>query len=597
MTGRREQKTAADPGSAGNALEAMGHLHRLSSLVASDRLDDALTTAVEIPIRCLGFSGTALLVPSEDSDGMRLLAGCGLDEALRDEVASYCDDDIIGWVITNSAPRVVDDISALCPDSSTAYLRHGMRSAVCVPVETGGMRPGVMLCVSQSARASAVWEIELVSMVANQVSSVLRRQDTAEIGFAYARLSEQSRVQARHLRSLYRVARTITSTLDLDLIGDEITNYLCGNLSADACALVLYDEAHDELHLAGAYPKEDSERFLQLVKPVVKSAVRSTRPLEFQEIGSAPEYAGVEAVRRLGLRSGVVTALTVKGSIIGFIAAFRRQPRGFSRDDVKITAGLAELTSIAVENARLYRRQHDIASITKCTLIPTGLPGIPGFDIGYKYSPAEQVGGDYCDIVGLRNGRYGVVVADVAGRDVAAACHMAMCRHSFRATADEIRSPDALIAKMNRLVCQQTECEAFISMLYVIVNPATGKLALCSAGHEPALIYRAETGTVEELTTDGLLLGINTSETFSLRNASICTGDVLTLYTDGLTDGLTTRDCLGVDRLKELLVANCSGSAQRITDVLYDLVQPRPGDRGSHAQRRDDIAMILLKAL
>lgn len=731
MDNRQEQKAVTGKRGAASALEAMSHLHRLSSLVASGRFDDALGAAVEIPMHCLGISGTALLLPSPNPERLRLITSRNLPDDLRRDVITFHADDLIGWVIANDAPRVVDELP-----SSSQYPQYGMRSAACAPVETDGPLPGALLCLSRLPREFAIWEVELISLVANQVSAVLRLQESAPpsrathlrppedaedseeivqrvfaealtavnacggsvmarhgnrleivasqnlrddaplscrlsdgtiaswvalngkplllngrvederfasaaerpeivsaisvplkggnslvgvlnvhskqpwrtythrdintlsriagrvaLGIEYARLFEQSKTQARHLRSLYKVARTITSTLDLKTVQEAIAGYLDEHLHAEVCALCTYDRAYDKIEITGGRSSigESEGQYLELMLPAVKAALRSTRPIEYHDLPASREYADVEAVRRLGLRSGVVVALAVKGEVTGFIAAFSRRPRAFARQEVKVLPGIAELAAMAIENARLYKRQTDIADMTYRSLVPARLEKIPGFEIGYRYEPAYQVGGDYCDIIRLPGGRYGIAIADVAGRDIAAASHIGMFRHSLRALVDEIRSPATLIRKMNRLVCEQTAPEAFISMVYAILDPQRGSLILSSGGHDPALVYRAATSSVEELSTHGLLLGILPDETYRQRRASIQMGDILALYTDGLVDALSSPGVPGIDRLADMLRDSHAQPAQQIADSLYG----RAEESGRGA---DDIALLLLKA-
>ncbi len=739
MDNRQAQRVTGGTRSAGSALEAMGHLHRLSSLIASGRLDEAVSTAVEIPIQCLGISASALLLPSSNPDRLRLITSRNLSADLQRDVITFCSDDLIDWVIKNGAPKAINDFAALLPEASSRYLQYGMRAAVCAPVDIAGASPGALLCVSRSPKAFAVWEVELISLLANQITSVLRQQQTTTpvpspppddptpevesagdivqrvltealssvhadggsimakhgnrlriiasqglhadaprssslsdktitswvalhgkpvtlngkvqderfapavarpeivsamsvpltsgnsivgvlnvhstqawrsytprdlgtlgkvagrvaLGIEYARLFEESKSQTRYLRSLYRIARAITSTLDLDSVVQVIIKYMCEHLSSDVCALLMYDRSYDEIQLAGGYSASGGpdEQYMQLMRPAVKAVRRSKRPLEYHDLLKAPEYANVEAVHRLGLRSGVVAALSVKGHIVGFVAAFRRQPGGFARQVVKVLPGLAELAAIAIENARLYQRQVDIAHLTQKTLVPMSLQDIPGFDIGYKYAPAYQVGGDYCDIIRLQDGRYGIAIADVAGKDIKAAAHIGMCRHSLRAVADEIKSPAVLMKKMNQCVCDQTEPEAFISMIYAILDPATRKLTLCSAGHEPAVVFRKKSVCLEELSTFNLLLGIRPHETYGQRRTSIRPGDILTLYTDGLVEALASGETPGVEKLKSLLVDCHMQPMQEIADTLHD-------QASDHTTRNpDDIALILLKAL
>jgi sigma-B regulation protein RsbU (phosphoserine phosphatase) len=313
--------------------------------------------------------------------------------------------------------------------------------------------------------------------------------------------------------------------------------------------------------------------------------------VEYHDLLKSPEYAGIEAVRRLGLRSGVIAALAVKGNITGFVAAFRCQPGGFARQLVKVLPGLAELAAIAIENARLYQRQVDIAHLTQKNLVPLSLQNIPGFDMGYKYAPAYQVGGDYCDIIKLQDGKYGIAIADVAGKDIKAASHIGMCRHSLRAVADEIKSPAVLMKKMNSCVCEHTEPDSFISMIYAVLDPASRRLTLSSAGHEPAVVFRKRSTCLEELSTYGLLLGILPHETYSQRRTCIRAGDILMLYTDGLVDALSSRDIPGDEKMKNILLDCHMQPMQQIADTLHD-------HASAHTARNpDDIALILLKAL
>jgi len=736
---RQEQKVTTGKRASGSALEAMGHLHRLSSLVASGHFDEAVSAAVEIPLHCLGVSASALLLPSANPERLRLITSRNLTPDLQRDLITFHDEYLIDWVISNGTPKAVDDLAMLPSEASSPFLQHGIRAAACAPVDALGTSPGVMLCLSKFPRAFAVWEMELISLLANQVSAVFHQQDTASappsalpskpagdeeeagdivhrvlaealsalsadggsimakqgnrlriiasqglhkdaprssslsdgtiaawvathgkplmlngrvqderfapaverpeivsaisiplkssrnlvgvlnvhstqdrrrythrdlgtlariagrvaLGIEYARLFDQSKVQTRYLRSLYRIARAITSTLDLDNVVQVIIKYMCEHLSPDVCALVMYDRAYDEIRLAGGYSAlgGPDEQYLQLTRPAVRAVWRSKRPVEYQDLTELPEFSGLEVVRRLGLRSGVVAALAVKGNITGFVAAFRRQPGGFARQVVRVLPGLAELAAIAIENARLYQRQVDIAHLTQRSLVPMCLQSIPGFEIGYKYAPAYQVGGDYCDILKLRDGKYGIAIADVAGKDIKAASHIGMCRHSLRAVADEIKSPAGLMKKMNRCVCEQTEPEAFISMIYAVLDPATRKLTLSSAGHEPAVLFRKRSVCLEEISTYNLLLGILPHETYGQRRTSIQAGDILTLYTDGLVEALSSRETSGVDRLKSLLLDCHMQPTQEIADALHD-------QASNHTARNpDDIALILLKAL
>ncbi len=141
-----------------------------------------------------------------------------------------------------------------------------------------------------------------------------------------------------------------------------------------------------------------------------------------------------------------------------------------SRSQRSIMQPLGDLGGVAVENARSYRRKYKIAELLQQRLVPKGMPPMDGLDIGHKFLPAREVGGDFYDFVGLGPGSVGVVMADVAGNDVDAAEYTTMGKHVLRAYAREFRSPATVLTKANDLICESTAAEMFISTFYGVID-------------------------------------------------------------------------------------------------------------------------------
>ena len=408
-----------------------------------------------------------------------------------------------------------------------------------------------------------------------------------------AKLYEAARAQTRYLANLYKIARTITSTLQLDIVLEMIMERLRTLIASDVCGLLLYDTETRRIQLTSGHgiPGGSDQDYIDLVSPALKLASSSRRPVVIPNLGAHPAYAHSIPARRLGLSSAVVAPLTIKRKVVGFVAAYRRVPRGFPRWMVRLLLGLAELAAIAIENARLYERQSGIANITQRELTPQRFEPIPGFEIGCKYAPAHQVGGDYYDLIKLGKGKFGIVIADVAGKNVTAAMHIAMCKHALRALADHIGSPAELLQKMNRFIYDQTDPEAFVTMFYGVLDPKRRTLVYSSAGHEPGLLLRAETGCIEHITTPGILLGIVPDATFEEHKTSIQAGDVLLLYTDGLIGVLSGyEDALAA--LETTLRNDHLKPAQELADNIHRVAVTGHTDRSP-----DDIALVTLKRI
>jgi len=428
--------------------------------------------------------------------------------------------------------------------------------------------------------------------------------DDAEVAFACAtahhiamvvdnaRLHEAAKARTRYFGNLYQIARTITSTLELDAVLKMILRHVRGVVSHDVCGLALCSNETGQLQLVSGHGirNGDDSEYVELIAPATRLCAARKRPVVIADLRNHPEYRESTVVPKLDLQSAVITPLVVKHEIVGFLAAYRREPQTFSRHTVGLLLGLGELAAIAIENARLYARQAGIAHIAQRDLLPPQLGPIQGYEMAGKYAPAFQVGGDYYDLIRLDDHRFGLVVADVAGKDVTAALYIGMCKHALRALAEHTNSPARLMHTMNRFIHEHTEPEGFISMFYGLLDVRHDTLTYTAAGHEPGLLHRRGSTEVEQLSTPGIILGIKPDAAFEQGTTSIADGDVLLLYTDGLIEALSTERKDGTDVLQRLLAKNHARSAQEIADNIHEAASARLTLRSP-----DDIAILVLK--
>ncbi len=202
------------------------------------------------------------------------------------------------------------------------------------------------------------------------------------------------------------------------------------------------------------------------------------------------------------------------------------------------------------------------------------------------------MGGDYYDFISLNPRSLGVVVADVSGSDVEAAEYTTMGKHVLRAYAREFTSPAEVLTRTNELICESTSAEVFISTFYGVIDLDRMELRYANAGCEPAILYRAKDKSVSSLVAEGMLLGIRSGVSYEEQVVPIASGDVLAVFTDGLTEAEMLRARFGSDAVRKVVSANAGVSAQNVVnhlhDALLDFTRGRIGD---------DVAIVALKVL
>jgi sigma-B regulation protein RsbU (phosphoserine phosphatase) len=248
---------------------------------------------------------------------------------------------------------------------------------------------------------------------------------------------------------------------------------------------------------------------------------------------------------------------------------------------------------------RRMERELMLAGKVQAGLIPRALPDLPGWDLSVVLKPARETSGDFYDLYLLPDGRLGFVVADVVDKGVGAALFMALTWSLLRIHAAEFPGqPDRVFNAVNQYILHDTNVLQFVTAFYGILDPATGRLLYCNAGHCPAYLFRAgDRRPVQELSVTGVALGLIEGASWARESVQLAEGDLLLLYTDGITEarneqeeafgreGLLTsmRACLD-------LAGPTRPTALQVRDVILEDVLQFTGN----APQSDDIALAVL---
>ncbi len=304
--------------------------------------------------------------------------------------------------------------------------------------------------------------------------------------------------------------------------------------------------------------------------------------------------------------SALLSPLRHANRDLGVLIVARRHADGhFTSNDFAVFRSVAEQSSFAIGNARIHREANEKRAIegelknareVQRILLPQQDPVISGFRISGTNLPARMISGDYYDYMDLGDQKLGIAIADVSGKGVPAGLLMAMCRSVLRSVAKGEISPSIALAAVNRQLFPDIREDMFISMTYGILDATPNTLTLSRAGHEPALLFRRETGQVELLRSPGLALGIDSGAVFERvtrdQQITLNSGDCVLFFTDGVKEALNAQDDeFGIDRLCESFRLAAPLGAEIVLTRIQEELKQFTGE----GPQMDDITLVAIE--
>ena len=346
----------------------------------------------------------------------------------------------------------------------------------------------------------------------------------------------------------------------------------------------------------------------EVSRPVPAVEIGPNDPLipYLQSAGGAVEVEKLEldspavtALREAGV--ALVVPLVSGGELVGTLnLGPRLSDQQYSTDDKRLLDALAAQAAPALQVAELVRRQAaeaasrerieqelKVATLIQQNFLPRELPDLAGWQVAAYYQPAREVGGDFYDFFPLEDGRVAVVIGDVTDKGVPAAMVMAAARSVLRASGTRIGSPGEVLERVNDLLVPDIPDRMFVTCLYVVVDPVTGRIVFANAGHNLPFA-RTVDGPVE-LRATGMPLGLMPGMTYEEREAVLAPGEALLLYSDGITEAHDpTREMFGAERLGARVA---DGDGDLIDSVLTSLQR----FTGEGWEQEDDITIVTLR--
>lgn len=414
--------------------------------------------------------------------------------------------------------------------------------------------------------------------------------------------------KVRRLSTLIEVNGLISSSLDLDRILENVMTISKQVMNADASSLMLIDEKTNELVYQVALGKVGErlkkEFRLKMGQGIAGSVAEEGRPLLIEDVYTHPKfYKGHDEATGYRTKSMIAVPLKVGERIIGVAQVINRlDGNPFDTDDLDLFISLCSLAAIAIDNARLHRRlmerqrlvkDMEFARTVQESFLPQKMPEIAGYEFAAHYTPAQEVGGDFYDLIQLENGRIGIVIGDVSGKGVPAALYMAKLGSDLRTLAFTEKGPAQALYKLNNLLSERSRRGMFATLVYAELDTVGRYLTISNAGHLPILVRKRD-GSVSMLRAEGgSPLGILPNMQFGQEKTGIENGDTVVFYTDGILEAMNNKEELfGLERL-EAAVGAAGPEPEAVKKSVLDAVNRFTGLSPQH----DDMTLVCFGAV
>ncbi len=552
----------------------------------SHRLNDLLRAASRSCRDLVGAESVRIWV--ERRAGRRLVAYDfqGEDSTPTQEYRLPRGEGLAGWVVSR------EQALRLGPgDPRPGFIgtTPSFASALVVPLFRHGRAFGAVECLDRKGGFSAD-DQDRLEEAAEQVALALDN----------ALLYSEAERRALEKDVLLEVSNTLSASLEQDEVLDAILRSLREVVRYDAAAIYLVDRGSGELEQVRelGYPAGSEDAFqLQVGQGIVGWVAKTGSAVIVPDTLQDARYVAA----RTETRSELAAPLVLKGETIGVFNLEHNRPDAYHEDHLELLSAFASQAAVAIERARLLRNQMErrrferelsIAREIQASFLPKAAPQLPSFDVAGLIRQHAEVGGDFYDFIHVGEHRLGLAIADVSGKGIPAALILAGFRASLLAEIRNDFAIRAIMSKVNSLLLESSDGGKFVTCFYGLLDTKHRVLIFCNAGHNPPLLRRAD-GRIEYLTEGGVALGVLQDAQYEDRPVALRPGDLLVLYTDGVTESLSpSREIFGQARLEETVERLAGGSAQEILDGVVRAAL----DWNGTDELSDDLTVVVLKA-
>lgn len=498
---------------------------------------------------------------------------------------------VVAAVAEYKEPVIVNDPDEVSDAEKEIGRKAGVeiRTLLSVPLIGKGQMIGVIEAFNKKDGPFTEADLDILVGLANQIA----------VAIDNAHLYRAVRREALEKNLLYEVGMKLSGTLEMDELLKEIMNTLKKIIDYSAGGIFLIDPDKEEIgsvYIVGYGERLQKEPNLKLGQGLIGNVGRSGEPVVVPDVSKDPRYFDAHP----GTKSEVVVPIKLNDKTIGVLNLESNEIGAYDNHAVALLSAFAAQAAISIERTRLHQKivqgrkideQLNITREIQRSFLPDTNPQIHRYDIAGTNIPSEQVGGDYYDFIPIVEGQTGIVVGDVSGKGIPAALIMASFRSSLLAEIRNNYSIATICRKVNSLVYESVRAGNFVSAVYGVLDSKNHIFTFCNCGHNLP-VHIKYNGEVDYLKEGGQVMGVSPDVQYEQRPAFINAGDIIVLYTDGVTEVFDSKGReFGMDRLIKVVKDNKNLPAFEILDKIVTTARAF----ASKEHLFDDLTAIVLK--
>jgi phosphoserine phosphatase RsbU/P len=554
-------------------------------------LDELLRKLPDLISRVTDFHAFAIYLLDEERGELRIAYATGYPNGTGD-MRLKLGEGLVGAAVAAARPLLANDVTG---DPRYIEAVPGTRAELVLPLRRKNRTIGALNLLSRNVGEFTPAEVETLRMFAGAVAVAIEN----------ARLFATERRYAATLEALEEIGRDLASTLDLNELLTRIASHMKRVIDYRTFGILLVNvEANEvELRLAVKYDEQVLHKRIPLGAGLVGYSALHKVPVLVGDVRQDPRYIKVVE----DVRSEMVIPLLVKDKCVGLFDLESPELNAFNRHHVELLTPLAASAAVAIENARLYDevRRNEVrldkemrfAQRVQQALLPTELPKrLKGVDVGWRFEPARELGGDFYEFLSVEPYTLTVAVGDVSGKGAPAALYSAFAGELVRSRTFRRRhsaspeTPAETLASMNRILNERNLEEYYCTLFYANFDLRRRRVTLANSGL-PYPIHSSAEGCAQ-IQCPGVPLGSFAETTYDELTIPLGTGDVFAMCSDGVYEAMNEDgDEFGVDRTMEVVQRMRGEPARKIVDAIFDAAI---AFRGS-AQQNDDMTAVVVK--
>jgi sigma-B regulation protein RsbU (phosphoserine phosphatase) len=465
------------------------------------------------------------------------------------------------------------------------------RSILTVPLVGKGQMIGVVEAINKIDGEFSDSDLDILTGLNHQIA----------VAIDNAHLYREIKREALEKDLLYRLGKKLSGKLEVSEVMKEIMDSLKQVVNYDVGGVFLVEPEANQiygLYTVGYDKKFDTQLEMKIGQGLLGHVASTGEPVIVNDVTKDSRYIDANP----DTRSEIVVPIKLDDRLVGVVNLESSQINAFEPKSLALISAFASQAAISLERARLhedslknkrFEEQLFIAREIQRTFLPAHNPSINGYDLAGTNISSGEVGGDYYDFIRIVDSHLGVAIGDVSGKGIPAALIMASFRASLIAEIRNNYSIRTICQKVNSLLFESLEPGNYVTAVYGVLDSKNHIFTFSNCGHNLPFILRAN-NTVEYLREGGPVLGVAKDGVYEERAIVLAPGDLMVLYTDGVTETFSeSGEEYGLDRLIALVKENRKKSAAEIEDAVYQAVT----HFASATHIFDDLTMVIIKRL